>query len=411
MKKLLLSLLFPAVAAAQSVTSSSSSSLNLTVPGGDYAISFEIDWACDDFPQNSAPGRIDLLDSSGTLVSRVDASTYRGSGDSYIVTGPGSISGGNSWVAVYAPNGTPADAGLTATWTIPGLPAGNYTVRLWSYITNDRLLHASTVWTTTLFTGGTAVAPPPVQYILTTGAGSGGTVSPGGTFDAGTMATVTAFPDAAHDFAGWTGDAGGAVNPVGILMTANKTVQAAFVLKSYALTTSASAGGSVTSGGSYPLGTTVTISAIPDATHYFTGWTGDAGGTNPTVAVTIDRAKSVLAVFGSKAAQTITFTPPGDHANGSPAFPLTATASSGLPVTFTVVSGPAMVTGNTLSVIGPGTVTVQASQSGDALNLAAPPVTQTFNVTTVVVLKYQAPARTLLQSGQATTPVPYVLQP
>ncbi|MCX6946121.1 MAG: hypothetical protein NT173_15380, partial [Opitutales bacterium] len=124
-----------------------------------------------------------------------------------------------------------------------------------------------------------------------------------------------------------------------------------------------------------------------------------------------DRVKFVQAAFAGKAAQTITFTAPGDHPAVSPAFPLSATASSGLPVAFTVVSGPATLTGNSLQVTGPGTVTLLASQAGDPVTLAAPSVTQSFNVTTAAVLKYRAAARTLLQTGQSAETVPYVLQP
>ena len=138
---------------------------------------------------------------------------------------------------------------------------------------------------------------------------------------------------------------------------------------------------------------------------------GDASGTVPSVAITIDRAKFVQALFAAKAAQTITFSPPGDHPNGAPAFPLAATASSGLPVAFSVLSGPATVTGNSVQLTGPGTVTVQATQPGDALTLAAPAMIQTFNVTALAVLKYRAAARTLLQAGQSSVAVPYVLQP
>jgi hypothetical protein len=257
----------------------------------------------------------------------------------------------------------------------------------------------------------TIAAPPPVQYNLTTVAGAGGSVSPGGVFLSGATATVTATPDAFHDFAGWSGDAGGIANPYGIVMDRDKNVQASFVLKIFPLTTSAGSGGSVTPGGLYPLGSIVTIAATADATHYFSGWTGDASGATPSVAVTIDRAKSVQAQFAAMAAQTITFAAPGDHPAGAPAFALVATASSGLPVTFTVLSGPASVTGNLIQVAGPGAVTVQATQPGDAFTLAAPPVTQSFNVTTALTLKYRAPARTLLQSSQNPAAVPYLIQP
>jgi uncharacterized repeat protein (TIGR02543 family) len=114
-------------------------------------------------------------------------------------------------------------------------------------------------------------APPPPQYTLSATAGAGGAVSAGGTFVAGTVVALSAFPDPVHDFAGWSGDAAGTANPVSVTVDRNKSVQANFTPKIYVLATSATAGGGVTPGGSYPIGTTVTISATPDATHYFSG--------------------------------------------------------------------------------------------------------------------------------------------
>ena len=57
---------------------------------------------------------------------------------------------------------------------------------------------------------------------------------------------------------------------------------------------------------------------------------------------------------------------------------LTAASSSGLPVSYTVVSGPATVSGNTLTFTGTGTVVVRAAQSGDATFDSANAVTMTF---------------------------------
>jgi uncharacterized protein (TIGR03437 family) len=79
------------------------------------------------------------------------------------------------------------------------------------------------------------------------------------------------------------------------------------------------------------------------------------------------------------ASQTISFTIP-NHTSSDAPFELQATASSGLPVMFSVVSGPATVSGNLLTITGIGTVTVQASQPGNA-NYAAATATATFNVT------------------------------
>lgn len=83
---------------------------------------------------------------------------------------------------------------------------------------------------------------------------------------------------------------------------------------------------------------------------------------------------STLAV--GLAPQTITF-PAATSAVFGIGIPLTATASSGLAVVYTV-SGPATISGGILYSTMPGAVTVTASQPGDSSYQAAPPVVQTF---------------------------------
>lgn len=62
--------------------------------------------------------------------------------------------------------------------------------------------------------------------------------------------------------------------------------------------------------------------------------------------------------------QTVTFAQPSDTVvNGAPV-PLTATASSNLPVAFSVVSGPGFIAGGSLVPTGAGTVEVRAYQPG-----------------------------------------------
>jgi len=78
--------------------------------------------------------------------------------------------------------------------------------------------------------------------------------------------------------------------------------------------------------------------------------------------------------------QTITFGSLGTMTYGDPSFTLAATASSGLTVTYSVVSGPATVTGNSVTLSGPGTVTIRASQAGDANFYPAADVDQSFTV-------------------------------
>jgi hypothetical protein len=80
--------------------------------------------------------------------------------------------------------------------------------------------------------------------------------------------------------------------------------------------------------------------------------------------------------------QTINFAPIVNQVfSGNPIeLTLIATASSGLPVSLTVVSGPATVSGDVLTITGAGTVDVEASQAGNATEGPAISVDQTFSV-------------------------------
>ena len=80
-----------------------------------------------------------------------------------------------------------------------------------------------------------------------------------------------------------------------------------------------------------------------------------------------------------KASQTISFGPLTDVTYGAPDFTVSATASSGLPVTFTA-TGSCTVTGALVHVTGAGTCTITASQDGDSHYNAATPVAQSFAI-------------------------------
>lgn len=83
----------------------------------------------------------------------------------------------------------------------------------------------------------------------------------------------------------------------------------------------------------------------------------------------------------NKSSQIITFTPIQSKTYGAPDFTLTATSSSGLPVTFSSSNtSVATVSGNTVHITGGGTTIITASQSGNANYFAATSVTQTFTV-------------------------------
>jgi uncharacterized delta-60 repeat protein len=85
----------------------------------------------------------------------------------------------------------------------------------------------------------------------------------------------------------------------------------------------------------------------------------------------------------SKAAQTLSFAPLIDRPTGTAPFLLGAAASSGLPVTYQVLSGPASVIGNVLTLTGAtGVVSLRASQDGNSDFTAAADVDQSFDVFT-----------------------------
>ncbi len=81
-----------------------------------------------------------------------------------------------------------------------------------------------------------------------------------------------------------------------------------------------------------------------------------------------------------KSDQTISFKKITDKTFGDQAFNLTATASSGLPVTFEVMSGSATITNNVVTITGVGKVEIKATQTGNSVYSAAPAILQSFNV-------------------------------
>jgi hypothetical protein len=116
--------------------------------------------------------------------------------------------------------------------------------------------------------------------------------------------------------------------------------------------------------------------------------------------------------FGNpqKAAQAITVTLPSAIATGansatvhadSPVV-LSATTTSGLPVTYSVVSGMATISGNTLTFTGTGNVTVRASQAGNNAYAPAQDVTLTFTANPINRL-VNLSARLRVTAGDAST--------
>jgi PASTA domain len=94
---------------------------------------------------------------------------------------------------------------------------------------------------------------------------------------------------------------------------------------------------------------------------------------------TFNPARDIVQSFAIKQGQTITFGALPAKTAGDPDFTVSATASSGLPVSF-AAGGACTVSGTTVHLTGVGSCTVTASQPGNANFGAAADVAQTFAI-------------------------------
>ena len=190
----------------------------------------------------------------------------------------GTVSGGGTY---------PAGTSVTITATAN---AGYHFVQ-W----NDGNTNASRTVTVTANATYTAyfAANPPDTYTLTVLSDNPtmGTVSGGGTYPAGTSVTITATANAGYHFVQWNDGNTNASRTVTV--TANATYTAYFAANepdTYTITALSANPemGIVEGGGTYPVGTTVVLTARPFAGYHFIGWQ-DSDTTNPrTVTVTAD---------------------------------------------------------------------------------------------------------------------------
>jgi xyloglucan-specific exo-beta-1,4-glucanase len=290
--------------------------------------------------------------------------------------------------ALPAAGGTVSGAGSYtsgSTATLTATPAAGYTFTGWSGdATGSTLSITVTMNSNKNVTANFQVQSNATKYTLVTAASpsAGGSISGAGTYNAGSVATLTATPAAGYTFTGWSGDATGSALSITVTMNSNKSVTANFQVQSnatkYTLVTTASpsAGGSISGAGTYDAGSVATLTATPAAGYTFTGWSGDATGSATTVTVTMNGNKNVTANFQlqsntTKYTLTTTSSPSdggsisggGTYDAGSIAT-LTATPAAGY--TFTGWSGD--VTGTAAST----TVTMNSNKN----------VTANFSITT-----------------------------
>lgn len=158
---------------------------------------------------------------------------------------------------------------------------------------------------------------------------------------------------------------------------------------------------------------TVSVTTDPAGLGFVVTYDGDPAAPvnagNYDVVVTIDEQNYVGSAMATlvieQAVQVIDFPALPDRSVNDSPFTLTASADSGLAVSFALISGPATLVGDEVTLTGSlGEVVIEASQAGDANWVQAPTVQRSFQVTEGTGTQIEAISNTEI-SGVAGQPV------
>jgi len=193
---------------------------------------------------------------------------------------------------------------------VTAVPAEGWEFDRWS-----GALHGSTNPETIVMNGSSSITAtfteiPIPEYDLTinvTGQGSVSLDPSGGTYEEGTVVSLTASPGTGYRLASWSGTDNDASTSLTnqVTMSSNKTVTVTFEVippPEYDLTVNITGQGSVSldpSGGTYVEGTVVTLFAYPGEGYHFVSWSGTNNDSSPalTNTVTMNGDRTVTATF------------------------------------------------------------------------------------------------------------------
>ena len=170
-----------------------------------------------------------------------------------------------------------------------------------------------------------AQAPTTYTIALSASPANGGTVSGGGTFNAGITVTAHAAPMAGYTFVNWTENGSIVSTSVSYIfqVTSNRNLVANFVSQTpttytVALSASPANGGTVSGGGTFNAGITVTAHAAPMAGYTFVNWTenGSIVSTSVSYIFQVTSNRNLVANFVSQTPTTYTVALSASPANG-----------------------------------------------------------------------------------------------
>jgi hypothetical protein len=175
----------------------------------------------------------------------------------------------------------------------------------------------NTIYTATITTGAKDLAgnslvknyvwsfttSSPSIVTLSSSPANGGTTSGGGTYNSGSLVTVSATANNGYTFSNWTENGNQISNNPNYQFTisGNRTLVANFSTVQFTITllSSPAAGGTVNGGGSVTSGATVTVTATANAGYSFTNWTenGNIISTNANYQFTVNGNRTLTANF------------------------------------------------------------------------------------------------------------------
>ena len=159
---------------------------------------------------------------------------------------------------------------------------------------------------TATFSQGSATYYTVSAYVSPAGSG---TVTGTGTYQAGATCTLTATANVGYSFEHWND--GSTQNPRTVTVNNNMSFTAYFTAGQYTITVNAipEEGGTVTGGGTYAYGSSVTLTAAPANGYQFMQWSDGVQRLTRVVTVTGDATYSALFTDGSSEMYTLTVEP------------------------------------------------------------------------------------------------------
>jgi hypothetical protein len=251
-------------------------------------------------------GKLDDVRIYGQALTASDVATLYNSAASIIPSNVSiTTSASPSYAGVTSGGGTIV-SGTSATVTAS--PYVGYSFANWTE--NGTIVSYSSAYTFTANANRALVAnfiAAPCTYSITGAVfpSGAGTASGGGIFGCGSTITMTATANIGYSFVNWT-ENGNVVSTLPIyvsLLNGNRSLVANFAATpaSYTITTSSSpaAGGSTSGGRTATVGTTVTVTATPNAGYNFVSWTenGTVVSTSSSFGFTVNGNRNLVANF------------------------------------------------------------------------------------------------------------------